>query len=243
MMEGRYVSVSVLAKELGISSAILALWAEVGLVEAVRIKAKRAESSEQIVEADGEWLINWRDAFELTCDPLLLAASQEVVELLPFYRHRERALVLLAHKVAVRMGLIPVRVVAKVLGVSIKYASVLAKRKCNTIKIAGRRYVIPDLRWHELLAERNIQVERLAEAEIEPLAFLRNFTGKSRISERRAVDWVEISLSGGYTHIRELIDKGRGVGESVDEELLSDDTESHGGGEDEEVGDWVCCEG
>jgi len=194
--EKRFREVKVLARELGVPASILRLWAEVGLVDAVRVEKERVDEVSEFVDAEeGDWLIDWRQAFRLSSDPLLVAASREVVELLPFYRHAERALILLAHKVAVRIGLIPVREAAKILGISVKYASVLVKRKCNTVKVAGRRYVIPDLRWRELLAERSVDVAELAEREFEPLAFI-----KSVVSWRQAGGWVEISGESCYNH-------------------------------------------
>lgn len=256
--EMEFVPIKALGEELGINPYVIYFWTQIGLLRGYSrvVRANGAnivELREGTDELPGhgealEWIwVRWHEAYELVCDPLLVSATQEVIDVIPFYRHPERAITLLAHKFAVRLGLLPMEVVAKILGINVHHANMLTKRKCNTVKVGGRRYVVPDFKWLELLAERRVGlIAELPKTEWKPIEFLQHFIGRFAKLRRRAQGWLAPAEILCYTHEGKIGVLGSGRLESerdVESPLCADSEGISQAGEEERRDTSVSSEG
>lgn len=237
VFEDDFLPIRLIARETGVNPYVIYLWTQIGLLRAYHskeikslLKEKTIEELRELVE-DGRDPLNstfvrWQEAYELAIDPLLVSATQEVIDVLPFYRHPDRLITLLAQKFAVRLGLIPMDIAAKILQISVKNANVLTKRRCTTVKIAGRRFVVPDVKWLSLVAERRGAFQLLDKEAYSPVEFLSKFVGRIGRFVRRRLDWLAQAEILCYTHEGNYLkfepEQGSGQLETIEREEVND---------------------
>ena len=168
------------AKALGIDPQVIWLWAKLCLVGSSGLSQKIYLSVDDLQQVR----VSVKDVRDLARDLDLLVATERALSEGWMFRRLDRIAVLLSQELAERCGLIPISEAAKRFGLKEPAMNMLARRKCDTVKIGGRRYIVPNDRWFALLAERKVTLDQWHKTEFSSMEFIAYYLSRQKKAGR-----------------------------------------------------------